>query len=150
MRGKVLAAVVGAVLSATFSSAENPCARGPFDVHGIVTDPAGQPIPRARIYLLLDQISEKKSVEQGFRAVPVRAGQDGRFSAFVDCPAYRARRKTGEPNPCAPKPKHVTVFLGEEGFAVRARVFRLKELTTIVTRDRCSVALPELRLRPEE
>jgi len=143
------AAVVFLALAAMASSSvAGPCASGQFDIHGIVTDSAGQPVPQARVYLLLDQISEKKSVEQGFRAVPARAGKDGRFHASIDCAAYRAGAKSGEPNPCAKKPKHVTVFVGQDGFNAKARVYRLKDLTVVEMQGRCSVALPELRLRP--
>ena len=132
----------------TGPSVAGPCSSGQFDIYGIVTDSAGQPVPQARVYLLLDQISEKKSVEQGFRAVPARAGNDGRFHASIDCAAYHSGSKPGEPNPCAKKPKHVTLFVGQDGFSAKARVYRLKDLTVVEMQGRCSVALPEIRLRP--
>ena len=130
------------------SSLAGPCSVDLFDVHGIVTDSGGMPLPRARVYLLLDQVSEKKSVEQGFRAVPAHAGPDGRFKATIDCAAYRSGGKSGEPDPCAKKPKHVTVFAGTEGYGSQAKVFRLKDLAVVEMQGRCSVALPEVRLKP--
>jgi len=128
--------------------AAKPCATGQFDVHGIVTDGSGNPLSRARVYLLLDQVSEKKSVEMGFRAVPVQADKNGRFQVSIDCAAHQADSMSGEPNPCAKKPKHVTLFVGQQGFSAQARVFRLKDLAVIELQGRCSVALPEVRLRP--
>jgi hypothetical protein len=137
-----------ALTVAATDSIAGPCSSGRYDVHGIVTDGAGQPLAQARVYLLLDEVSEKKSIEQGFRAVPAQAGSDGRFLASIDCAAYRSGGKSGEPSPCAKKPKHVTVFVGQEGFNAQAKVFRLKDLVVVESGGRCSVALPEVRLRP--
>ena len=142
-----VALLLFALALAGISSAAAPCSADRFDVHGIVTDGAGQPLPRARVYLLLDQVSEKKSVETGFRAVPAQAGKDGQFHASIDCAAYRSGRRSGEPNPCAKKPKHVTVFVSQEGFIAQARVFRLRDLAVVELQESCSVALPEMRLR---
>ena len=41
-----------------------------------------------------------------------------------------------------------TVFAGQDGFSAQARVFRLKDLAVVEVQGRCSVALPEVRLRP--
>ena len=85
---RLVAGVLFAMTLVGGSSVAGPCSTGHYDVHGLVTDAAGQPLPHARVYLLLDQVSEKKSVEQGFRAVPAQAGKDGRFHASIDCRVY--------------------------------------------------------------
>lgn len=137
-----LVAASGAPLAAS-------CTSRNYVVHGIVTDEAGQPLAKARIYLLLDKVSEKKSVERGFRAVPVQAGEDGRFVAAIDCAAHDSARGAERPDPCAKKPRHVTVFVGQEGFGAQARVFRMKDLVVVESNGRCTVGLPEIRLRAE-
>jgi hypothetical protein len=125
-----------------------PCSSQRFEVHGIVTDPAGQPVPRARIYILLDEVSEKKFLEQGFRAAPFQAGVDGRFVAAVDCEEFRSGDKRDQPNPCAKKPRHVTVVVGQAGYKTRARIHRMKDLVLVESQGACIVALPEIRLVP--
>jgi hypothetical protein len=146
----ILRAVVSLMVLTALSSAwaASPCTSGQFEIYGIIADGSGNPLPLARVYLLLDQVSEKKSVEMGFRAVPVQADKSGRFRASIDCAAHREDSMSGEPNPCAKKPKHVTLFVGQDGFNAQARVFRLKDLTVVEVQGRCSVALPEVRPRP--
>jgi len=146
-RGIVPALVLA--LSATVAGA-GPCSSDRYTVQGIVTDPAGQPVPRARVYVLLDQVSEKKFLQQGFRATPFQADDSGQFIGTIDCASYRDGENRGQPNPCAKSPKHVTVVVGRDGFSLRAQIHRLKDLTVVETGGTCAVALPEIRLVPGE
>jgi hypothetical protein len=119
------------------------CRGDQYAVVGRVVDGMGQPVKEATIYVLLDQLSKKKFAEEGVRARTFRTDGSGRYSAYVDC---REARASGGPNPCANKPKHVTVAADRSGYNLRLQTFKLKELGAEEQSGICHVRVPEIRL----
>jgi protocatechuate 3,4-dioxygenase beta subunit len=105
-------------------------------VGGRVLDASGRPLADARVYVLLDRISEKKFGEQGLRAVRIRTDAAGRYTAHIECGA--------RPNPCAASPKHVTVAVAGESFRMKLQVHKLKTLGVDKGADACRVVAPDL------
>ena len=75
-------------------------------------------------------------------AVPLPAARCGRgdYVANVTC--------GGQPNPCAGKPKHLTLAAEKRGFGTRLQVFKLKELEGFEDAGRCVIEAPDIRLPP--
>ncbi len=110
-----------------------------YRVWGRVMDPNGRPLEHASVYLLLDEVSQKKFNDRGMRARSGSTNAYGRFRVDVVCEPEAA------PNPCAAKPKHVTVAASSPGHRTRMQVFRLKDLET--DDSGCGVVLPDIVLR---
>jgi hypothetical protein len=116
------------------------CKQKDFEVHGIVTDRGGQPIPRARVHVLLDKVSQKEFGKRGVRVRSVTADDRGTYQIQITCGE--------EPDPCAAKPKHLSLAASKHGYAMLLQVFPLKELEILEEDGRCSVRAPTLQLRP--
>ena len=123
------------------------CPNDRFEIHGIVIDAIGRPLENARVFVLLDQVSENKFLREGFRGRTFSTGADGQFSALMDCAAYR-EAAGGAPSPCAKKPKHLTVAAQHPGFKLQLKVFKLKELDIMDLGQSCAIALPQFKLTP--
>ena len=77
------------------------CKQKDYEIHGTVTDRSGRPIPGARVHVLLDKISQKEFGKHGVRARSATASERGTYQVRITC--------GGEPNPCAAKPKHLSL-----------------------------------------
>jgi hypothetical protein len=119
------------------------CRGDQYAVVGRVVDAMGRPVRDVTVHVLLDQISKKKFAEQGVRARGFRTDGSGQFSGFIDC---GEAREAGGANPCANKPKHVTVAADRSGYNLRLQVFKLKELGAQEQSGICHVRVPEIRL----
>ena len=115
------------------------CKQKDYEVHGTVTDRSGQPIPGARVHLLLDKVSQKEFGKHGVRVRSVTANDRGAYQARITCGE--------EPDPCAAKPKHLTLAASKHGYAMLLQVFPLKELEIVEQGGRCFVRAPSLQLR---
>jgi hypothetical protein len=114
--------------------------RGPeYHVAGVVEDAHGIPLPGARVYVLLDKISEKEFRKQGLRARSVTSDGSGRFSVTVTC--------GGKPNPCSgKKPKNLTIAAEASGYATRLKVHKLASLDAVESPYGCTIQTPDLAL----
>jgi len=115
------------------------CKQKDYEVRGTVTDRSGQPIPGARVHVLLDKVSQKEFGKHGVRVRSVTATDRGVYQARVTC--------GGEPNPCASKPKHLSLAASKHGYAMVLQVFPLKDLEIVEQDGRCFVRAPNLELR---
>lgn len=121
------------------------CSSGYYQVTGIVRDTTGRPLADARVFVLLDTISEKKFLEQGVRARSFRTDGAGRFTANIDCNARGGDAR----NPCAKRPRDVTVAAVTHGYRLRLKGFKLKNLELNERGGGCMVQIPELTLSAE-
>jgi len=112
-----------------------------YHVGGVVRDGGGRPISDAQVWVLLDKISEKKTIAQGIRARKTRTDRKGSFSARVVCGG-----ENGGPNPCARKPKHLTIAAGGDGYGLKLRVFKLRDLDVVEQGGVCRVDVPPFSL----
>ena len=113
------------------------CRADRYEVVGSVVDPGDRPVD-ATVYLLLDRASKKKSrAAGGIRARSTRTDRAGRFHRQIVC--------GDAPDPCAAKPKHLTVGVDVSG-RMTWKVFELKNLETAETAEGCAVRVPEIRL----
>jgi hypothetical protein len=115
------------------------CKQKDYEVRGTVTDRSGQAIPRARVHVLLDKVSQKEFGKHGVRVRSVTASDRGAYQVQITC--------GGEPNPCASKPKHLSLAASKHGYAMVLQVFPLKELEIVEQDGRCFVRAPNLELR---
>jgi hypothetical protein len=111
---------------------------------GRIIDPGNLPVVDARVRLLLDEVSAKRFEEVGPRARATRTNRSGIYVMLIDCD--EARGVTDAPDPCAARPKHLTVVVEASGFRTKLVAFKLKELT--VTRDAggCLVEVSDIKL----
>lgn len=130
--------LIGSVVSSRPGAAS--CKQKDYEVHGTVTSRSGQPIPGARVHLLLDKVSKKEFGKHGVRVRSVTANDRGTYRARITC--------GGEPNPCASKPKHLSLAASKHGYAMVLQVFPLKDLEMVEQDGRCFVRAPNLQLRP--
>jgi hypothetical protein len=130
----VVSALVAVVAAAP---ADARCKHERYDVVGSVIDSAGRPVAGARVFVLLDKISEKKFNAQGMRARSTRTDKNGRFHSAVVCGT--------QPDPCARKPKHVTIAAGQ-AMSLRLMVYKLATLGETETPTSCFVEVPALIL----
>lgn len=145
MRLLAVAAVVGTIGVGALSggTALAQCRSDEIEVIGMVKDSSGVPMRDATVYVLLDQISQKKWAEQGLRARRFRTDFNGQFRAYIDCAEARSG---GGPDPCAKKPKHVTVAADPPDHRLKLQVFKLKELEIHERGGVCYVRVPEIRV----
>ena len=123
--------------------AAGACRSEQIEVIGMVKDSSGVPVRDATVYVLLDQISQKKWSEQGFRARRFRTDFNGQFKAYIDCAEARA---SGGPEPCARKVKHVTVAADQPGYRLKLQTFNFKGLEIVERGGVCFVRVPEIRV----
>jgi hypothetical protein len=122
----------------------DPCKPARYQIMGKVRDVNGRPVGDATVRLLLDRISAPKFSAEGPRARLTRTNDFGTYVALIDCD--EARGTTDAPNPCADRPRHLTVGVEARGLRMKLMVFKLKELE--VTRDAggCLVEVPAIKL----
>jgi hypothetical protein len=140
------ALVIVIALAAIACSAANAGSCDPprYQIMGHVVDPSGRPLADATVRLLLDRISAGQFVKHGPRARLLRTNGSGTYVDLIDCGA--ARDLTDAPNPCADKPKHLTVSIEADGHRDKLVVFKLKELDVIKDAGGCLVQVPDIRL----
>lgn len=109
-----------------------------YHVRGRILDASDRPVSDASVFLLLDEISQKKFAREGVRAVRARSLDGGRFTRTVTCGS--------SPDPCGKKPKTVTVFVEARGARTKLRGFPMKDLELQVAEDGCHLELPPIRL----
>jgi len=112
-----------------------------YQVRGVVRDGGGRPVSDARVWVLLDKISEKKTIAQGIRARQARTDRSGIFSAHVVCGG-----ENGGSNPCAKKARHLTIAAGGDGYGLKLRAFKLKDLEVVERGGVCLVDVPPFSL----
>src|SRR5210317_395474 len=117
------------------------CSGHRYLVRGAVRDASGHPVPNAQVYVLLDRVSEKKFLAQGVRARSFRADDSGRFAATVVC-----SEENGLPNPCAKKPKYVTVAASGPDHGLKLMSFKLSTLPVTDLGGECIVDVPGIVL----
>jgi hypothetical protein len=149
-----LAAVLGflrflvtavAIATLTGSLAEaGVCKPARYQIMGKVFDAGGRPVADAAVRLLLDRVSAKKFRAEGPRASLVRTNASGTYLTLIDC--ERARGVTDAPDPCAGRPRHLTVSVEATGYRLKLVEFKLKELEIIKDAGGCLVQVPDLRL----
>lgn len=135
----LVAASVLIVLLLPLGVSASSCKQKDYEIHGTVTDRSGRPLGGARIHVLLDKVSQKEFGKQGVRARSVTANDRGGYQIGISC--------GGEPNPCASKPKHLTVAASKHGYAMVLQTFSLKELEIVEQDGRCFVRAPSIKLR---
>jgi len=144
---RIVPALLTAILVAGTASslfAAGPCKPARYQIMGSVLDPGGQPIVDASVRLLLDQVSAQTFAEEGPRARLIRTRPSGKYLALIDCD--QARGVTDAPNPCAEKPRHLTVSVEAPDYRTKLVVFKLKELDIIKDAGGCLVQVPDLKL----
>jgi len=131
----VLALVVLAIPSWLHGAS---CKQKDYEIHGTVTDRSGRPIGGARVHVLLDKVSQKEFGKHGVRVRSVTAGDQGGYRVQITC--------GGEPNPCASKPKYLSLAASKHGYAMILQTFPLKELEITEQDGACFVRAPTLKL----
>jgi hypothetical protein len=126
------------------TSSAGACDPPRYQILGKVVDPGGRPLVDATVRLLLDRISAQEFASQGPRARLRRTNSSGTYLALIDCD--EARGITDAPNPCAKKPKHLTVAVETEGYRTRLVVFKLRDLDVNKDAGGCLVQVPDIRL----
>ena len=109
-----------------------------YHVSGRVIDANDRPIAGARVYLLLDKVSEREFAKQGVRAVITRTDRSGWYAESIVC--------GGQPDPCARNPAHFSMLVQAEGSSLRLRTFKLKSLNVVKRSDGCVLRVPDMRL----
>jgi len=123
-----------------------PCKPARYQVMGLVLDSAGRPLVDARVYLLLDEVSEQKTSEYGVRAVPTRTNPTGSYVQLIDC--EELAKTSDRPNPCAKNPRHLTVSAGAPGYRTKVQVFKFKALEIRKDAGGCVMLVPDIKLSP--
>jgi hypothetical protein len=141
---RVWAAAFAATALASSYAGAGGCDPARYQIMGNVTDPGGQPIADASVRLLLDQVSLERFAEEGMRARLTRTAGTGAYLALIDCAA--ARGVTDAPNPCAAKPRHLTVAVEASGFRTKLVAFRLRDLNIVKDAGGCLLQVPEIKL----
>jgi hypothetical protein len=140
----VLLTAIAVAGMATALVAGDACKPARYQILGSVLDPGGRPIVDASVRLLLDQVSAQKFVEEGPRARLMRTNRVGKYVALIDCD--RARDISDAPNPCAAKPRHLTISVEAPDYRTKLVVFKLKELDVIKDAGGCLVQVPDVKL----
>ena len=122
------------------------CKPARYTVMGQVTDSGGRPLVDARVRLLLDRVSGKKTADHGVRALSTRTNAAGSFVQYIDCDELAVRGD--RPSPCARSPRHVTVSATAPGLRSRLQVFKFKALEIRRDAGGCILILPDIRLSP--
>jgi hypothetical protein len=138
-----LTAIVVAGLASSLA-AGNACKPARYQIMGSVLDLGGRPIVDASVRLLLDQVSAQKFAEEGPRARLIRTNRAGKYVALIDCD--QARGISDAPNPCAGKPRHLTISVEAPAYRTKLVVFKLKELDVIKDAGGCLVQVPDVKV----
>jgi hypothetical protein len=142
----VPAFLAAVVVAGTVSSpgGAGPCKPARYQIMGSVIDPGGRPLVDASVRLLLDQVSEQRFAEEGPRARLTRTNRAGKYVALIDCD--QARGISDAPNPCAEKPRHLTVSIEAPAYRTKLVVFKLKELDVVKDAGGCLVQVPDVKM----
>ena len=135
--GPVLAAAILAVPCATAAKCESDA----WAFYGAVRDAGGRPISDAVVFLLLDKLRPVEDSPTGRRGRSFRTNEYGKYQAGVFC-----TDDSDSPNPCAKKPKLLTVSVSSQGYGMKMRVFKLNDLDIVEDDGVCFVHMPEIRL----
>jgi len=119
----------------------NVCPATENVVVGSVIGPGGRPLADAKVYGLLDRVSEKQTMKQGIRARSTRTDASGRFELPIQCGEV-----SGQPNPCASNPKHLTLIVGDLGSRMTLRQFKLKSVGMQRVGEGCVIEAPLVKL----
>ena len=135
--GPVLAA---AILCAPHARAAK-CESDAWAFYGSVRDAGGRPIGDAVVFLLLDKLRPVEGSPTGTRGHSFRTNEYGKYQAGLFC-----TDDSDSPNPCAKKPKQLTVTVSSQGYAMKMKVLKLNDLDIVKDEDVCFVHMPEIRL----
>ena len=135
------AVLIACLLIAPATSAVD-CSHDAWAFYGAVREAGGQPINDAEVFLLLDKVSRADYLEDGVRGRRFRTNEYGKYQAGLVCSDNR-----DAPNPCARKPKHLTVVVSSRKHTLKMQVFKLNDLEIITEEGVCFVQMPEIRLR---
>ncbi len=120
------------------------CDPARYQILGRILDGAGQPIPDARVRLLLDRVPAERFAQERARAQMTRTGASGAYLTLIDC--ERSAGLSDAPDPCAAKPRFLTVAAEAEGYRLKLTTFRLKDLEVIRDEGGCLVQVKDVRL----
>ena len=129
---------------ASSPGAAGDCKPARYQIMGSVLDPGGRPIVDASVRLLLDEVSAQKFAEEGPRARLTRTNRVGKYLTLIDCD--QARGISDAPNPCAAKPRHLTISVDAPDYRTKLVVFKLKELDVVKDAGGCLVQVPDIKL----
>ena len=118
------------------------CDSDAWAFYGAVRDASGNPIGDAEVFLLLDKIDQSEYLEEGVRGRRFRSNDYGKYQAGLICDD-----NSDNPNPCARKLKHLTVVVSSPDYAMKMRVFKLRDLDILREDGVCLVRVPEMQLR---
>ena len=137
-------AVVAASVPATPSDAA--CKPSRYQVMGNLVDRSERPVVDAIVRVLLDRVSEQEFAKSGPRARLIRTNASGTYVAMIDCD--EASKAGDAPNPCADKPKYVTLIVEAAGYRTKVVVHKIKDLELIKDPGGCLILVPDVRLAP--
>jgi len=140
----IVLAVVGASVPMTAAGAA--CKPSRYQVMGNLVDRTERPVTDAIVRVLLDRVSEQEFAKQGPRARLVRTNNSGTYVAMIDCD--EASKAGDAPNPCADKPKYVTLIVEGAGYRTKVVVHKIKDLELIKDPGGCLILVPDVRLAP--
>ncbi len=138
--GPILAAAILCVPQARAATCESDA----WAFYGSVRDAGGRPIDDAVVFLLLDKLRPVKDSPTGTRGRSFRTNKYGKYQAGLFC-----TDDSDSPNPCAKKPKQLTVSVSSQGYAMRMQVLKLNRLDIVENDGVCFVHMPEIRLKKE-
>jgi hypothetical protein len=140
----IVLAVVAA--SVPLTPSEAACKPARFQIMGNLVDRAERPVVDAIVRVLLDRVSEQEFAKQGPRARLVRTNNSGAYVVMIDCD--EASKAGDAPNPCADKPKYVTLIVEAAGYRSKVVVHKIKDLELIKDPGGCLILVPDVRLAP--
>ena len=132
--------LVAAILCAPHAGAAK-CESDAWVFYGSVRDAGGRPIGDAVVFLLLDKLKPVEDSPTGTRGRSFRTNEYGKYQAGLFC-----TDDSDSPNPCAKKPKQLTVTVSSQGYAMKMKVLKLNDLDIVKNEDVCFVLMPEIRL----
>ncbi len=133
--------LVAAILAAPCATAAK-CESDAWAFYGAVRDAGGRPISDAVVFLLLDKLKPVEDSPTGTRGRSFRTNEYGKYQAGLFC-----TDDLDSPNPCAKKPKRLTVTVSSQGYAMKMQVLKLNNLDIIEDDGVCFVHMPEIRLQ---
>jgi hypothetical protein len=118
------------------------CRADRWVVTGSVEDSTGRPVADARVRVLLDRISEKSFLKNaGTRARSALTNAAGRYQVELLCGS--------QPDPCAGRPKVVSVAVNAGGHRLIFKTLDLKPLGPEEDGGVCFLEMPGVEVRVE-